>query len=68
MTQPNKLTMSKILLYLAILFGGVLLVDWTLSEILSLSAEAAYQLTQAFLDAAAAVAVLVLRLLARGST
>jgi len=58
MTQPNKPTISKILLYLAILFGGVLLVDWLLSEILSLPAEATYQLTKASLDAAAVVAVL----------
>ncbi len=58
MTQPNKPTISKLLLYLVILFGGVLLVDWALSETLSLPAEATYQLTKASLDAAAAVAVL----------
>jgi hypothetical protein len=58
MPQPNKPTISNILLCLAILFGGVLLVDWVLSEIFSLPAEATYQLTKASLDAAAAVAVL----------
>ncbi|MBZ5539151.1 MAG: hypothetical protein LAN61_01395 [Acidobacteriia bacterium] len=58
MTKPNKPTISMILLYLAILFGGVLLVAWVLSEILSLPPKATYQLTKASLDAAAAVAVL----------
>jgi hypothetical protein len=53
--QPNK---SKILLSLAILFGGVLLVDWVLSEIFSLPSEATYRLTKASLSVAAAVAVL----------
>jgi hypothetical protein len=58
MTQPNKSTIAKILLYLAILFGGVLLVDWVLSEIFSLPAEATYQLTKASLNVAVAVVVL----------
>jgi hypothetical protein len=58
MTQPNKPTISKILFYLAILFGGVLIVDWVLSEIFSLPNEATYQLTKASLNAVAAVAVL----------
>lgn len=55
MRQSNKAT---ILLYLAILFGGVLLVDWVLSEIFSLPTEATYQLTKASLNVAAVVAVL----------
>jgi hypothetical protein len=55
MTQLNK---STLLLYLVILFGGVLVVDCVLSEILSLPAEATYQLTKVSLDVAAAVAAL----------
>lgn len=54
MKQPNK---AMILLYLAILFGGVLLIDWVLSEIFSMPNEATYQLTKASLDVAAAVGV-----------
>jgi len=56
--QPNSPTISKTLLYLAILFGGVLLVDWILSEIFGLPAEASYQLAKVSLDVAIAAAVL----------
>lgn len=58
MTQPNTPIISKILLYLGILFGGVLFADWVLSEIFSLPSEATYQLTKASLNVAAATAVL----------
>lgn len=55
MTQPNK---SRLLLYLVIFFGGVLLIDCVLSWIFSLPAEATSLLTKASLDVAAAVAAL----------
>lgn len=48
----------RILLYLAILFGGVISVDWAVSEVFSLPAEATYELTKMSLDAAIAVGVL----------
>lgn len=56
--QPNSPTISKTLLYLAILFGGVLLIDWALSEMFSQPAEATYELTKISLDVAIAAAVL----------
>ena len=48
----------RILLYLAILFGGVIFTDWTVSEVFSLPAEATYHLTKMSLNAAIGVAVL----------
>jgi hypothetical protein len=58
MKRPNQTNRSTILIYLVILFGGVLLVDWVLSEIFSMPADATYLLTKASLNVAIAVAVL----------
>jgi hypothetical protein len=58
MNQPNQPNKRTILLYLAVLVGGVLLVDWALSKTLSMPAEATYLLTKASLNIAIVVAVL----------
>jgi hypothetical protein len=55
--QPNK---STIAIYLVVLFGGVLLVDWALSEIFSMPAGATYLLTKVSLNVAIGIAVLAL--------
>jgi DNA-directed RNA polymerase subunit RPC12/RpoP len=53
--QPHKFT---ILLYLGVLFGGVILFDWAISKVFSLPADATYILTKISLNCAMAVAVL----------
>jgi hypothetical protein len=57
MKQLSQLT-NSLLVCLAVLFGGVLLVDWALSQAFAMPAEAAYWLTKLSLSAAIAVAVL----------
>ena len=57
-TTALKPRWFKVLVYLAILFAGIISVDWAVSELFSLPAEATYQLTKMSLDAAMAVAAL----------
>jgi hypothetical protein len=56
--KASRQLSNSLLVCLAVLFGGVLLVDWTLSEAFAMPAEAAYWLTKMSLNAAIAVAFL----------
>jgi hypothetical protein len=57
MKQLSQLT-NSLMVCLAVLFGGVLLVDWALSEAFAMPAEAVYWFTKMSLSATVAVAIL----------